>query len=152
MSSNVEFIAGTDPIVVCVLPAVLTPGVVDQMATGFEQLFLRGDRYALVSCNRSGASSMLARERRLIADWANQPRVRAMGAKLCVGGATLVESPVQRATLTAILWFWTPAFPHHVAGTASDAVDFCTTRLESAGMKPSMPRERLVRTIEDRIR
>lgn len=151
MAASVELLEEAFPLVVCVMPAAMNPGVVDEMATAFERMFQKGERYALVSCNRRGAPSMLAKERRLIAEWANQPRVREMSSKLCVGSATIVESPVQRAALTAILWFWTPASPHHAAGNAIEAVDFCAGRLEAAGMKAAMPRERLARTITEHM-
>ena len=151
MPASVEFIEEAFPLVVCVMPAAMSPGMVDAMATGFERMFQKGERYALISCNRRGTASMLAKERRLIADWANQPRVRELSSKLCVGSATIVESPIQRAALTAILWFWTPASPHQAAGNAVEAVDYCAGRLEAAGMKAAMPRERLVRTITEHM-
>ncbi len=151
MVANVELLDEASPLVLCVMPAVMNPGVVDAMATSFERLFQRGQRYALITCNRRGATGMLAKERRLVADWANQPRVREMSGKLCVGSATIIEGPVQRAALTAILWFWTPASPHQAAGNAIEAIDYCVARLEAAGLKMPMPRERLARTIAERM-
>lgn len=152
MVSNVLFIEDALPLIVCVMPADMNPGLVDQMATGFEQFFQRGKRYALISCNRRGASSMLAKERRLVADWANQPRVREMSSKLCVGSATVVESPIQRAALTAILWFWTPASPHQATSNAAEAVDYCIQKLKAAGMSSSVSAERIVRIVEEKMR
>jgi len=66
--------------------------------------------------------------------------------------AVLVESAIERAALTAIMWFWTPASPHRAAASPTEAIDFCLERLGAAGLTCPMPHAKLVRTIEERIR
>jgi len=152
MTGNVVFIEDAMPLIISVMPREISGRVVDQLATGFERFFEKGERYALISCSMRGSAGMLAKERRLVADWANQPRVREQSARYCVGSATLVESAIERAALTAIMWFWTPASPHRAAASPTEAIDFCLERLGAAGLTCPMPHAKLVRPIEERIR
>jgi hypothetical protein len=109
--------------------------VIRVMSAGYERFWARGDRYALISLSSSRGSVVNARGRRLITDWANSPRVRAMSKEFCVGSATIVTSALARGALTAILWLWTPATPHEAVSTPEEAVDFCLKKLAQAGVK-----------------
>jgi hypothetical protein len=105
-----------------------------------ERIWKRGDRYAMISRTPKGGSATGPRGRKLIADWANRPRVRQMSKELCVGTATIVEGAIARGALTALLWVWTPAAPHHVASTIEDAVDWSLRAIERAGLTLPRPR------------
>jgi hypothetical protein len=110
------------------------------MLAGFERYFLRGERYALISYTAEGGGLPGACDRKRIAEWANQPRVRALSARLCVGSAPVVQSALMRGTMTALLWFWEPACPLRLATTPTEAIDWCLDRLEEEGV--SVPRSR----------
>lgn len=147
-SDKVELFEEHRPLVIVVSPAEANPAMIDALASAYERLFQRGRRYASISVSRRGGSTMGARERRAIAEWANSPRVREMSKELCVGSATIVESALQRAALTAIQWFWTPTAPHRAVATAAEAVDFCHERMKATGLAPSVPRETSIAWIE----
>ncbi|WP_053237436.1 hypothetical protein [Sandaracinus amylolyticus] len=125
------------PIIVSVAPMRYDDRTVDRMAELFEQHFQRGKRYAIISVTPAEAEAPDARQRKRIADWASSPRVRDMSRKLCVGSATLVKDALARGALTAILWVWKPANPHHVTTSVDDALDWCLAKL--AEEKLAMP-------------
>ncbi|WP_236518668.1 hypothetical protein [Sandaracinus amylolyticus] len=117
------------PVLVSVAPMRYDDRTVDRMAELFERYFQRGQRYAVVSVTPKDAEGPDARQRKRIADWASSPRVRDKSRELCVGSATLVKDAIARGALTAILWVWKPANPHHVTTSVDDALDWCLAKL-----------------------
>src|SRR5690606_35921348 len=97
----------------------------------YARLFRRGKRYAVLSCSPIDAKATNAHGRKLIVDWAQSKEVRENSAKLCVGSATVVPSALARGALTAILWVWSPAAPHHPCGTVEEGLDWCLQRLRA---------------------
>jgi hypothetical protein len=144
---RVRFVEDCFPLLVCIGPHQFDDAAMAEMRDGYERYFVRGERYALVSCSPRGSVTG-ARERRLIADWANTPRVREKSRELCVGSATVVHNALARGALTAIMWVWKPSSPHHVASTAEEAIDWCLARVAEAGLvlprSPSKVRAELV--------
>jgi hypothetical protein len=67
-----------------------------EMVAGYDALFARGDRYALITYTPDGGELPGAKERKRIAEWAESPRVRDLSKKLCVGSATIVENALMR--------------------------------------------------------
>jgi hypothetical protein len=140
----VRFVEDLFPLLIVVSPDTgYDESTIALMSTGYERLWARGERYALVSTSSSRANPVTARGRRLIVDWANSPRVRTMSAKYCVGSATVVPNALARGALTAILWLWTPATPHEAVSTPEDGVDFCLKKLAETGVKLSRPAPRV---------
>ena len=93
------------------------------MTRGFERFFIRGERYATLFVSPKNADPVGAKERKLIVDYANEPRVKEFSKKLCVASATVIENTFMRGTLTAIQWFWTPAAPFRAVASVKDGVD-----------------------------
>ncbi len=54
------------------------------MTQGFERYFVRGERYATLHVSPKDADAVGAKERKLIVDYANNPRVKEFSKKLCV--------------------------------------------------------------------
>lgn len=98
---------------------------VKSMADGFERYFERGERYTLISVSPRNAPVPGSRERKLIAEWANHPRVRDFSKRLCVGSATVVTSPVARAALTVITSLWKPVSPMEVVPSIAKGLEYC---------------------------
>ena len=86
-----RFVDTTFPLIVSVGSSAYDQAELDDMIRGFEKYFARGERYALLNYTPGKPTLPDARYRRLIAEWANQPRVRDLSRKLCVGSATVVQ-------------------------------------------------------------
>jgi hypothetical protein len=125
------------PLILAIGPARWTEATVSHMAVAYEGYFRRGERYALIS---GGGGDISARERRALGQWADSPRVREKSRELCVGSATITRSAIARGALTALLWVWKPASPHHVSATSEDAVDWCLQRISDTQLR--LPRSR----------
>lgn len=130
-----RFVLDAFPLIVCVSPRKHGTDTIERMAEGYERLFARGERYALISATPRDADGMGARERKQIADWANSPRVRSASKELCVGSATIVGNALARGALTAILWLWKPSSPHQVFTANDEAIDWCLGQLEAARVR-----------------
>ena len=137
-----EFVEDFFPLLLAIGPATWTEATVSDMGAQYERYFRRGERYALVS---GGGGTISARERGAIGKWADSPRVRQKSRELCVGSATITRSALARGALTALLWIWKPASPHHIAATPEEAVDWCLLRLAEAKLALPAPSERVRR-------
>lgn len=132
--THTRFLDDTFPLVVVVTPMRYDERSVEQMAAGYERYFARGDRYAIVNVTPRDADPIGARERKAVTDWASSARVRQKSGELCVGSSTVVKDAIARGALTAMLWLWKPASPHHVTTSVEDAVDWTISKLEQAGV------------------
>lgn len=136
------FIDDELPLIICISPRRHDERAIRMLGEGYERYFARGKKYALISATPRDAIPMGARERKAVADWAGSARVRQKSGELCVGSATIVKDAIAKGALTAILWLWKPANPHHVTTTPEDAVDWCIAQLQAAGVPlPSDPSE-----------
>jgi hypothetical protein len=70
-----KFLESAWPLLVAVGPMKLTDAELEEMFSGYERYFERGERYALMSVTPRGAEAPGARERKRMADWAGSPRV-----------------------------------------------------------------------------
>lgn len=147
-----QFIEDYLPLLVVIGPPNgYDPSIIERMNDAYERLWKQGKRYSLLSYTPRKAAQTGAHGRKLIAEWANRPRVRAMSKELCVGSATVVQSALERGAITALLWLWTPASPHHLAASAEDGLDYCIRQLEAAELPLGMPAAELRRTVLARI-
>ena len=138
-----RFVDTTFPLIVSVGSNAYDQAELDDMIRGFENYFARDERYALLNFTPGKPTVPDARYRRLIAGWANQPRVRDLSRKLCVGSATVVQGPLTRAALTAILWLWTPPSPHCSVATPREGVEWCLDKLLLSGITISCSRDQV---------
>jgi hypothetical protein len=127
------------PLLVCILPDGFDAEHVQEMAQGYEKYFAAAKKYALITHTEGVTRGTFAKERRLIGDWASQPRIRDLSRRLCVASTAIVASGYERAILTAILWFWKPPSPFQVSATADEAINFCLAALEGAGIPLPAP-------------
>lgn len=119
----------TFPVLVAVGPWRYDEESMQAMSLAYEPYFEQDLPYALLSVSPRDAAPTGAKERRVIADWANSPRVRERSGKLCAGSAVLVPSALARGAFTALLWFWTPPSPLRPVGTIDEGLDYCFERL-----------------------
>lgn len=150
-AGTVQFIDDFFPLVVCVSPARYDDAELRRMFDGFRRYFERGQRYALITHNPKNSEAASARARKTIVDWANSPDVRRNSGALCVGSATVVANALARGAMTAILWLWKPANPHHMAATTEEAVDWAIQQMTDAGLALPQPRERLRQSVLARL-
>lgn len=145
-----KFVLDVFPLVVSVGARTQTEAEFDEMVAGFDRLFERGDRYALINHTPDGAEVPNARARKRIADWADSPRVRSFSKKLCVGSATIVQSQLARGALTAIMWLWKPVAPHKIVTNPVDAVDWCLDRLTAENVPMTFTRGEAMTKLESK--
>lgn len=139
-----RFIEDHFPLLIVISPrGGYDEAAIREMDAWYEQLWARGARYALISASPRDAEATSARGRKLIAEWANRPRVRRMSREHCVGSATIVEGTVARGALTALMWLWTPASPHKAVATPEEALAWCLEHIRSAGLELPEPEEKL---------
>lgn len=136
-----QFILDHWPLLIVISPPTgYDAATIRAMNDGYERIWEKGERYALVSHSPPSAEAATgARSRKLIAEWANSPRVRRMSKEMCVGSATIVRSALARGSLTALLWLWSPSSPHHVAASPEEAVDWCLGQLANAKVPLQAP-------------
>ncbi|HEY6726445.1 MAG TPA: hypothetical protein VI197_20565 [Polyangiaceae bacterium] len=122
------------PILLSVSPAQYTENTVRQMAEAFEEYFIRGTRYVVISVSPNGARPPDAKQRKLVTDWISSPRVMSYSARLCLGSANIVPSSLLRGLHTALLWAWSPPFPVKPVAGAREALDYALDTLEKSGV------------------
>lgn len=101
------------------------------MSDGFETVFARGTRYAVLFVPLPGMEIPGPQERQELSAWANHPRVVDFTKRLCVGTAAVVHSPLFRVALSAVTAFR----PVHARVAAVPSVELgiehCLARLEA---------------------
>jgi hypothetical protein len=138
-----RFIDDTFPLLVVLHGARFDAAEMRDMVEGYERYFERGARYTVLIVSPGIFVRLGARERKLIGAWVNDPRVRELSGKLCVGSATVVPSAMARGALTAILWFWTPPWPNCAVSTVEEGLDFCIGKLADASLPLPRPTEEI---------
>jgi len=127
------------PIIVYVSPFEgMDEAGIAEMEAGFEKLWARGDRYAVVSHRPVHYPTLNAKSRKLIGEWANRPRTKEQARRHCVGAATVVQNALARGAMTAILWIFEPTAPHQLVPTPTAAVDYCIEKCLGDGL--TLPR------------
>ena len=124
-----RFIDDAFPLIINVSAAVFDAEEVRSLADGFERYFGRGERYAVLSVSPRDAPAPGPRERKLISDWANQPRVRDFSKRLCVASATVVNNALARAALTVLMTVWKPPLPQEFVPNVERGLDYCLARI-----------------------
>jgi hypothetical protein len=151
----VRFIDDCFPLIVTISAPVFDAAEVRAMADGFEPYFARGEQYAVLSAQSRNAPVPGARERKMIAEWANHPRTLDFSRRLCVGSAVVVGNPLTRATLSIIMSIWKPASPFQPVSTVEKGLDYCLGRIHAEGLKVSKPieliRYEILREVSDLV-
>lgn len=119
------------------MPLTYDKESVQKLIAGYEQMFDREQKYALLTVMPVGGETPDARTRKLIADWASLPRSSRLTARLCVGAATLLTNPIFRGALTAMYWLYKPPCPQRASPNLEDALTWLTERCVAE--KVSMP-------------
>ncbi len=140
-----RFIDDLFPMLVVLHDSLFDDREMHDMVAGYERYFQRQERYAVLIASPGDSVQIDARGRKLIGDWVNEPRVRELSGRLCVGSAVVVPSAVSRGALTASLWFWTPPTPLRATATIETGIDYCLGRLALT----NVPVPRSPKTIRD---
>jgi hypothetical protein len=134
-----RFVDDCFPLIVTISAPNFDEREVKSMAEGFERYFAKGERYAVLAVTPRNAPAPGQRERRLIAEWANHPRVRDYSKRLCVGSATVTTNPLARAALSVIMAIWKPPAPFEIAPTPAKGLDWCLQRIQDERLALSKP-------------
>lgn len=122
------------PILISVSPVQYSDSTVRQMAGAFEEYFIRGTRYVVISVSPNRAQPPDAKQRKLVTDWISSPRVMSYSGRLCLGSANIVPSALARGLHTALLWAWSPPFPINPVAGPREALDYAIHTLEKASV------------------
>jgi len=139
--AGLRFIDDAFPLIITVSAPTFDAAEVKSMSDGFERYFARGERYAVLSATPRNAPAPGQKERRMIAAWADHPRVRDFSKRLCVGSATVAANPLTRAALSVIMAFWKPAAPFEIAPSVEKGLDYCLQRIQEERLTMSKPQE-----------
>jgi len=127
------------PLVVVTMAREYSGVEVGDLIAGFERIFARDQRCAVLSVSPPDAVPMGPKERKLLSDWLNEPRLRERAKKVCVASAAVVANPLARLVTTALLWLWTSPIPFRMFSTAEDAFDFCLSGLSAGSVPMALP-------------
>jgi hypothetical protein len=148
----VRIIEDCFPLVLCLHPRKLDEQWLTDMAAGYDRLFQRAKRYALLIHTPDGVAMPGGRERKRLVDWANEPTVRKKSRELCVGSAIVLPNALARGALTAITWFYEPPAPMEPVPSIPAGLEWCFQRLDAEKVAIDMPRDRVRRTLEEMAR
>ena len=98
----------------------------------YDSLLNGKERYAIVIHFPLSVQMLMAADRKLIADWwiPRRERVAAMNIMYSI----VLESPLLRGGLTALLWVIQPGNPHKVAATVEEGVGLAVDALVQHGV------------------
>lgn len=119
------------PLVVCVSGSSFDATELKVMMDGFERVFARGERYAVLFVPQPGVRIPGPQERQALAAWANHPRVVEISKRLCVGTAAIVANPLFRVALSAIVSFQPLHSRVYPVSTLDRGLEQCFEWLES---------------------
>ena len=136
-----RFIDDAFPLIITISSPNFDANEVRSMSDGFERYFARGERYAVLSATPRNAPAPGQKERRMIAEWADHPRVRNFSKQLCVGSATVASNPLTRAALAVIMAIWKPAAPFEIAPSVDKGLDYCLRRIREERLPMAKPLE-----------
>lgn len=97
----------------------------------YAALVRRGRRYGAVF-DATRAARPSATQRRMMAEFINAREAEL--SRVCVGGAFVIDSPLIRGAMTAILWVASMPFPHTVVSSEAEALGWVRGRLAAAGV------------------
>jgi hypothetical protein len=104
----------------------------EHMFREYDRLLAGEQRYALVIHFPLSVQMLMAADRKLIADWWIPQRQRV--AAMNIMYAIVLESPLLRGGLTALLWVIQPGNPHKVAATVEEGTSLAVEALVQAGV------------------
>lgn len=133
--SRGHLIDATWPIVVLVCPQRFDEGFVNALGPDFARIFARQKRFALITDTRPIIEVPKPRERKQLAEWANQPDQLVNQRAWNAGSATIVQNALFRTVLQGLYWVWTPPAPQFAAKDDGDALTWCAARLAKEGIE-----------------
>lgn len=134
MSESIVFDESRFPVVVMRLPPALTAASVLSLGEGFNRVFARRSKFAIVADLRTVKHAPDALTRRKLTDQLSDSALRTRQELYQVGSANIVESAPIRAALTAVLWVWSAPVPMYAAASLEDAETWCRARLKEHGV------------------
>lgn len=139
------------PLVVCVSGMSFDAAELKAMTSGFEGVFARNQRYAVLFVPRPGVGIPGPQERQAVADWANHPRVLEISKRLCVGTAAVISNPLFRIALSTIVTFQPAHARISPVSTVELGLEYCLERLEAEKVPLSKPAGLLQHEVNARI-
>jgi hypothetical protein len=147
----VRFIESTYPVIVLLGDRPIDAAVIRTMDGHFRRCFDAGKRYALLTATPPNTNYLDAKGRKLVADWANEPHMRELSRKFCIGTATVITSALARGVYTALTWIWTPTSPVKTVSSVAQGIDYCFERLRTERIPFPESEELLRRRIIDTV-
>lgn len=150
-----RFIDDCFPLVITIAAPNFDDAAFKSMVDGFERYFARGERYSVLTATPRNAPAPGQKERRMISEWADHPRVRDFARRLCVGSSVVAPNPLMRAALTVIMALWKPASPVEVVGSIEAGLDYCLRRIQAEQLPtpkpPELMRYEMLRVLRDAV-
>jgi hypothetical protein len=140
------------PLVVCVSGMSFDASELKVMVDGFEKVFARGERYAVLFVPQPGVRIPGPQERQALSDWANHPRVVDISKRLCVGTAAIISNPLFRVALSAIVSFQPIHSRVYPVQNVERGLELCLGWLETQGVPLSKPAGLIQYEVRSRVR
>jgi hypothetical protein len=129
--------ASRHPIVVVTFVGAATDAEFQDYLASMENMMVmrRGTNCTILDATRAGNTPAL--QRRMQADWLK--RNEELLRKHSAGTAFVINSPLVRGLLTAILWMSPMATPHTVVASLDEAERWAAAQLRARGVEPPAP-------------
>jgi hypothetical protein len=139
------------PFLVLVMGERADEAEVRSMDAAFRSLFARGQRYVLLNVPSKNQTSVAAKERKMITDWANQPHVQEGVSRCCAASSIVMTSAVARGALTAILWVWRPPVHLEIVADVPSGIGYLVDAARKADLPLPGTAEDLYRTLRPEL-
>jgi hypothetical protein len=139
------------PFLVMVMGERADEAEIRSMDTTFRGLFARGQRYVLLNVPPKSQTSVAAKERKMITDWANQPHIQEGITRCCAGSAVVMHSAVMRGALTAILWVWRPPVHLEIVSDVPSGIRYLADAARQANLPLPGAADELYRTLRPEL-
>jgi hypothetical protein len=132
MGDSVEIDTTAWPLVVMRMPAVLDLAAIDGFLQGIDSVLARKAKFSAIIDTTALQRFPNAVERQRLVEQLN---LRTFAEKTYnVGNGVVIVSTPARAVLTAINWLRPPTTTQHLVGTFPEALEWCCSRLATAGV------------------
>jgi hypothetical protein len=123
------------PLVIVHMPPLMNNmTAIRSLIDGFESVFGRNERFASVLNGSAVVKFPGSLERKVLMDWVGNEARLEKERRLSVATGLVLTSGPMRAFVSAINWVSRPVTPQIVTATQEEAVEWCCTRLQEAGI------------------
>jgi hypothetical protein len=129
---SVEFRDRSWPLVYVRFPREFSPATLRSTIDGFERVYQRRERFAVLADGTDIVKFPAAAERKMLSDWMSSPGRPEKERLYTIGTAIVLTSGPMRAMMSAISWVSPPMSLQVWKATSHEGFEWCYQRLVEA--------------------